>query len=247
MKKTLLFFSLLALSGCANHGSSQSKEKSVITVSAAASLKEALSDIEVTYEKAHPDIDIKFNYGASGSLSNQIKAGAPVDLFFSAAQNKVDDLVEAGTVKSDDQKTVLHNQLVAVSKNKLNGLSDLNNKAINKIAIGTPQAVPAGAYAKEALSKAQLWSPIKTKLVYTKDVRQALTYVQSENADVGIVYMTDAKNTELKQLPIDDELHQPITYPLALIKDSSINKAFYQYLQSDAAKKVYQSYGFITE
>ncbi|ULG74331.1 molybdate ABC transporter substrate-binding protein [Macrococcus brunensis] len=240
MKKTTLALSLLLLAGCSND---KPAEKAEITVSAAASLKDALSVIEKNYEKDY-DVDIKFNYGASGSLANQIKAGAPVDLFFSAAQSKVDDLVKAGTVKKENQQTILENKLVIVSKSDVKDLNSLKQASIKKIAVGTPETVPAGAYAKEALTKADTWQDVQKKIVFTKDVRQALTYVESGNTDAGIVYATDAKGTQLKQTDIQDALHSPITYPLALIKDNQSSHAFYDYLQSDAAKKVYQSYGF---
>lgn len=240
MKKTLLLTSLLLLSGCAASQTSE-QNRQTITVSAAASLQDVLGDLEEKYEKEHQNIDIKFNYGASGSLANQIKAGAPVDLFFSAAQDKVDNLVREGEIKKDKQKTVLANHLVVVSEENLTQLTDLKSKTISKIAIGTPETVPAGAYAKEALEKSHLWSLLKDKLVYTKDVRQALTYTETGNVDAAIVYSTDTKNADLV---IKDELHQPITYPLALIKENAENQQFYQYLQSETAKKVYESYGF---
>lgn len=240
MKKLIFIAAILLLTGCSHDESPERKE---ITVSAAASLKDALSVIEKDYEKTH-DVDIKFNYGASGALANQIKAGAPVDLFFSAAQSKVDDLVRAHVVKKENQQSVLENQLVLVSQSGMTDISNLKEASIKKIAVGTPATVPAGAYAKEALMKAGVWNLIDDKIIYTKDVRQALTYVETGNTDAGIVYTTDAKGTKLKQTPIDEALHSPITYPLALITDNQTARAFYEYLQSDAAKKVYQSYGF---
>ncbi len=252
MKKPLLIFlTCILLSGCGNQGkeSIKSDEKIIITVSAAASLKNTLNDIEKLYEAEHKHIDIKFNYGASGALAQQIMSGAPVDIFFSAAQDKVDDLVKNKAVDKEDTKSLLKNHLVLISEDKLTSLDNLQEEKIKKIALGNPELVPAGEYGKQALENKKLYQKVKSKLVLTKDVRQVLTYVETGNTEAGIIYTSDLKSTnKIKYtLKIQDDLHEPITYPIAKIKDTKYKKEteeLYQYLQNDQSKKVYQKYGF---
>lgn len=252
MKKTLLiFFACILLCACGNQEEGQVKkdEKIILTVSAAASLKNALNDIEKSYEAEHKNIDIKYNYGASGALAQQIMSGAPVDIFFSAAQNKVDDLVKNKAVDKEDTNALLKNHLVLISEYKLTSLDDLKEKKIKKIALGNPQLVPAGEYGKQALENKKLYQTLKSKFVFTKDVRQALTYVETGNTEAGIIYSSDlnSKNKIKNILKIQDNLHEPITYPIAKIKDTrhkQETEELYQYLQNEQSKKVYQKYGF---
>lgn len=252
MKKTFLIFIVcILLSGCVNQEKEQvrSQEKVILTVSAAASLKNALNDIEKSYEAEHKHVDIKFNYGASGALAQQIMSGAPVDIFFSAAQDKVDDLVKNKAVDKEDTKSLLKNHLVLITEEKLTSLDDLQQEKIKKIALGNPELVPVGEYGKQTLENKKLYQKVKSKLVLTKDVRQVLTYVETNNTEAGIVYTSDLKSTnKIKHtLKIQDDLHEPITYPIAKIKDTKHKKEteeLYQYLQNNQSKKVYQKYGF---
>lgn len=251
MKKIILLSSALLLSACSStvHTDKPHTKELTLTVSAAASLKDAMEKIEAAYEKEHPDVDIKYNFGASGALASQIKAGAPVDLFFSAAEDKMDDLTKAQLISKKEQTVLLKNQLVIVSRKKVDSLDDLKDKRFKKIAIGTPETVPAGSYAEETLKNNKLWLPLKDKLIYTKDVRQTLTYVDSDNTDAGFVYLTDALTTHLETYKVNDNLHMPIVYPLGIIKDSKHKQAasaFYHYLQNKQSQKTFKSYGFIT-
>lgn len=121
-----------------------------------------------------------------------------------------------------------------------------------KIALGTPESVPAGAYGKESLTNLSLWDKVKDKIVYGKDVRQVLSYVETGNVDAGVVYKTDALIS--KKVKIVDETkadtHSPIVYPLGIVKDTKHPKEakqFYDYLQTDEAMKVFEKYGFTAE
>ncbi|TDM12893.1 molybdate ABC transporter substrate-binding protein [Macrococcus lamae] len=234
---------IVLLTGC-------DSQKTTVTVSAAASLKDALGDIEKYYEKSHPNIDIVYNFGASGTLSNQIKAGAPVDLFFSASVKDMNKLIKNSDISKENTASLLKNRLVLISKKKHISPVHLTDSNIKRIAIGTPETVPAGIYAKSAINKLQLWSKVKNKIIYTKDVRQVLTYVESGNVDAGIVYYTDALPTSLETCAISNQLHEPITYPLGIVssaKDLKATQDFYHYLQNNQSKKVYRSYGFTVE
>jgi molybdate transport system substrate-binding protein len=264
----ILLFVLMFAAACTNNEStdqssdkketqtaSESKENVELTISAAASLKEAMDVIQQTYQEEHPEVRLKFNFGASGSLQQQISQGAPVDLFFSAAEDKFDLLVEEGNIAKEDGLDLLGNELVLVvpkEDQSIKAFEDLVKAEVNKISIGTPETVPAGKYAKESLEKMDIWKDVESKVVYAKDVRQVLSYVETGNVDAGIVYKTDALVSNKVEIvaSADPATHTPIIYPVGVIKDSEhyeAAKEFYEYLQSDDALKVFEEYGFSTK
>ncbi|WP_445253391.1 molybdate ABC transporter substrate-binding protein [Paenibacillus sp. FSL P2-0121] len=227
-------------------------KKTEIIVSAAASLQDSLDKIALLYEKKHPDIDLVFNYAASGTLQKQIEQGAPADLFFSAGDKQMNALVEGGLIS--DHKVLLKNQLVVVvpsdSKVKLTTITQLTDKAFKKVAVGQPESVPAGQYAQQSLTAKKVWDPLQSKLVFAKDVRQVLSYVETGNADAGFVYKTDAltsKKTKIA-LTVGPHVHKAINYPAGIVKSSKNQKAakeLYSYLQSKEANDIFVSYGFL--
>ncbi|MCY8105091.1 molybdate ABC transporter substrate-binding protein [Bacillus mojavensis] len=242
----------LLASGCSASQSSSDNEKEVtLTVSAAASAQDALEEIQKNYEKAHHNITIQDNFGSSGALQKQISQGAGADLFFSAAEDKFQKLVDDGDIAKKDSTDVVGNEIVlVVPKDGDSPVKSFDNLTDSeKIALGTPESVPAGAYGKESLTKLSLWDKIKDKIVYGKDVRQVLSYVETGNVDAGVVYKTDALIS--KKVKIVDEAkadtHSPIVYPLGIVKDTKHYKEakeFYDYLQTDEAMKVFEKYGF---
>jgi molybdate transport system substrate-binding protein len=266
---TILLFVLIFMWACSNSQStdqSSNKEESQsvadekehvgLTISAAASLKDAMDVIQKTYQEEHPEITLQFNFGGSGSLQQQISQGAPVDLFFSAAEDKFDLLVEEGNIAKKDRVDLLGNELVLVVPKKeqpsITGFQDLAKEDVDKISIGTPESVPAGKYGKESLEKMDLWKDVESKVVYAKDVRQVLSYVETGNVAAGIVYKTDALVSDKVNIvaTADPATHTPIIYPVGIIKDSKnfeAAKEFYSYLQSDDALKVFEKYGFTTK
>ncbi len=231
------------------------KENVELTISAAASLKEAMDVIGHTYQEEHPGVRLKFNFGASGSLQQQISQGAPIDLFFSAAEDKFDLLVEKGNIASEDGVDLLGNELVLIipkANQSIKNFEDLIKKEVNKLSIGTPETVPAGKYAKETLEKMDIWQEVQSKVVYAKDVRQVLTYVETGNVDAGIVYKTDALVSDKVEIAAsaDPATHTPIIYSVGIIKDSKQYEAardFYEYLQNNNALKVFEEYGFTSK
>ncbi|MEK3856233.1 molybdate ABC transporter substrate-binding protein [Cytobacillus sp. FSL H8-0458] len=263
-KQYLFFFSLmvlfLSLAGCSNSdlpkNTGEDKregagEKVELTISAAASLQDALTEIETRFEKEHPNVLINFNFGASGSLQQQISQGAPADLFFSAAEDKFDKLVNDGLIEENNGIDLVGNELVLVvpkkSALKIKSFSDLTNA--DKLSIGTPESVPAGKYAKELLEKMDIWNNIEEKVVPAKDVRQVLTYVETNNVDAGIVYKTDALISEKVDMvdTADENTLNPIIYPLGVIKDTSHPEEanlFYDYLQNEISMGIFEEYGF---
>jgi molybdate transport system substrate-binding protein len=263
-KKSLLLsiviFCLL-LAGCSNAGNAQAPapqdtkasapvaQKELI-VSAAASLKNPMTEIKKVYEEKNPGIKLTFNFGSSGSLQTQIEQGAPADIFLSAGASQMDALEKKNLLTSGTRTDFVANDLVLVvglNNTTIKSFQDLTKA--DKISIGTPESVPAGKYAQEALTKMKLWDSLKPKMVLGKDVTAVLTYVESENVQAGIVYGSDAHESQKVKVvaaaPADS--HSPIIYPGAVIassKNQDEAKAFLQYIASPDAQAILVKYGF---
>ncbi len=225
-----------------------------LTVSVAASLQEAMKAIKPLYEQQSPQINIVYNLGSSGSLQYQIERGAPVDVFISAAPKQMNALEEKGFLLEDTREKLLKNQVVLISLKEKNNIAEFQNLTdinVQKIAIGNPEIVPGGQYAKEVLMTFQLSDKLTSKFVLAKDVRQVLFYVETGNVDAGLVYATDAKISERVKVvaTAPENSHSPIIYPVAVVKSSQYPeeaKAFIQFLLSKLAQKIFEKYGFTT-
>ena len=224
-----------------------------VTVSAAASLTDALKQIAAIYEKQSGD-KIIFNFGASSTLAQQIEAGAPVDIFFSADEAQMDRLEKDQLINPATRKDLLSNSLVVIvpsdSALPIKSAGDLANTAVKQIALADPKAVPAGVYAKAWLTKLQLWPAIEPKVIPTENVRAALAAVASGNVGAGVVYKTDAAIS--RKVKIAYEVPRAdgpdIRYPVALERDSpqpAAAKKFLDYLSSGEAGQVFGQYGFL--
>lgn len=216
-----------------------------ITVSAAASLKEVMGDLIKKFEGENKGVKVNINLGGSGALKNQIIAGAPVDLVFFASQKDLKDLDKKGLVEKDYQGDILKNRLIVAGRSNINSLEDLIG---SKVAIGTPETVPAGKYAKEAFINSKILEKIENDIVYAKDVRSAAQYVDLYEVDFSLIYKTDAKvlkNSEIVYI-VPEELHSPIVYSYGIIKDRASEEVvkFYEFLASETAKKYYEKYNF---
>jgi len=230
------------------------QENIQLTVSAAASLKEALGEITPLYSKAKSNVAIRNNFGSSGNLQQQIINGAPVDVFISAASKQMDELQKKDLIIADTRRDLLSNRIVLIvpaDKSDAKELKDLTNASIERIAIGDPRSVPVGQYAEQALTKLELWQDVQSKFVLGNNVRQVLQFVESGNAQAGIVYATDAKtSTKVKVVQvIDAKLHKPIVYPIAVIQKSTNQpsaKSYLEFLSSEPAKTIFEKYGFST-
>ena len=239
---------LLTIGGC----QLVKTHSNTLTVSAAISLTDALENIKSLYRQSYPNITITYNFGASGSLQQQIEQGAPADIFISAASKQMDALQQKSLLITETRTNLLANTLVLITpKNNSIILSfqNLINPKVNKIAIGEPKSVPAGQYSQELLTNLKIFDKIKPKIVYSNNVRQVLTYVETGNVDAGIVYITDAKQSKRVQVVATAaaNLHSPIVYPVAVLKrskDPAIARKFVQFLSSDRARAVFEKYGF---
>lgn len=223
-----------------------------LTVSAAVSLQNVLEEVKQDYAKLQPKVKIIYNFGASGALQQQIEQGADVDIFISAAAKQMDALQSKNLLLSGTRKNLLGNQVVLIVPNNTQGISsftDLQSDRITKIALGEPNSVPAGKYAQEILSYLNILEATKKKLVFAKDVHQVLSYVETENVDAGIVYITDAKQSKLVRIiaTAAAKSHSPVIYPIAVIQSSkNVDRArsFTDFLLSKQASNIYQEYGF---
>ncbi|MFW6296402.1 MAG: molybdate ABC transporter substrate-binding protein [Halothece sp.] len=268
IRKTVSFLSIgilssLLLVGCnpPNNvqvgNSSQANPSTQLTVSAAASLKEAMEEIKKLYQEEYPDRDIIYNFGSSGSLQRQIEQGAPVDVFISAAVDKMDTLEEQGLILTGSRRDLLKNQMVLVTSAsnqtelKLSDFKDLTTEGVTKVALGEPESVPAGKYAQQVLTSFKIAEQVNSKAVYGKDVRQILNYVATGNVDAGIIYYTDAQvSDDLKIVATAPETtHSPVIYPIAVIQDSDAPEAaseLVEFLETPAAQAVFEEYGFVS-
>ena len=255
----LFMFLVLAVTGCGGTAEKAvptpegpTDEAVEINISAAASLTDALTEIQTEYAKESNAI-LQFNFGASGALQKQIEEGAPCDLFVSASKANMDVLEAEGLIEKESRKDILGNTLTLIAaaekKDAATGYEALASSDIASISIGTPETVPAGKYAQQALQNLGIWDQIQGKIVFAKDVKQVLEYVDTGNVDCGLVYKTDAlaMKTGAAVMDLPEDSHDPIVYPAALVKDSGQYEAavkFYDFLQTDYAKGVFEKYGF---
>lgn len=220
-----------------------------LTVSAAASLKPALEELRTEFEKS--GVRVVFNFGASGALQQQIVNGAPVDVFLSAAVRPMDDLERAGLLVEGTRRVVAGNTIVVIApRDRVEPRTIEGLASVGMVAIGEPASVPAGAYAMEVFRYFGLVEALKGRLVFGKDVRQVLVYVETGEVGAGVVYASDVKGVGgirvVGTAPPDS--HRPVEYPGGVVKGSPHSREaekFLEFLTSDLARGVFQRRGFV--
>ena len=250
---TTLF--IISATGCSQKTKdvSDDNKQITLTISAAASLKDSMEEIKTLFTKDKPNVKLTYNFGASGTLEQQIEQGAEADIFISAAPKQMDSLKDKSLIQEDSRVNLLGNKVVLIvpkdSSLSLTAFSDVQNATVKKIALGEAKSVPAGQYAEQVFTKLNILDNVKNKAVYGKDVKEVLTWTESGNADAGVVYETDAKtSTKVKiicEAPADS--YSPVLYPAAVLKDSKNAddaNEFLKYLSSDKSKAVFEKYGF---
>jgi molybdate transport system substrate-binding protein len=223
------------------------------TIFAAASLKNALDEIVVGFDKEKNTKAI-VSYGASSALAKQIESGAPADIFISADLDWMDYLEKKGLVAPGTRKDLLGNRLVLIAPAKqpmklrpAPGFPISAALKNGRIALAEPNSVPAGKYAKTAFEKLGVWDQISGKVAAAENVRAALLLVARGEAPLGVVYQTDA-NSEPNVMvagvfPADS--HPPIVYPVAALKGAKAAAApFLEFLASPASRRVFEKHGF---
>ncbi len=254
----LLVIGCNSLSSIRLENPSNANQLTQLTVSAAASIKNVIEEIEPLYQQEHPETEIIYNFGSSGSLQWQIEQGAPVDVFISAASKQMNALEKQNLLLTETRRDLFKNQMVLVTsetnaKNnpKFDNFEDLTSKEITTIALGEPESVPAGKYAQEVLTSFKIDRVVNSKAVYGKDVRQVLNYVATGNADAGIVYRTDVRVADNVTIvtTAPENTHSPVIYPIAVIKDSDQPEAatdLIEFFTTPEAQAVFKKYGFVT-
>ncbi|WP_321417497.1 molybdate ABC transporter substrate-binding protein [uncultured Methanomethylovorans sp.] len=224
-----------------------------ITVSAAASLTEAFTDMETEFEAENPDIDVVCNFAASGTLRTQIEGGAPVDVFASAAEDQMDTLASKGFIYNDTREDFAKNSLVMIVPKGntlgLTGMQDLTKSEVEKISIGNPDTVPAGKYAKEGLTIAGLWDSVSNKTLLAENVKQALVYVETGEAEAGFVFSTDASSAKNGSIEVITSVPvtTPITYPIAIVSSTQHeedSQLFIDFVTGEKGESILEQYGF---
>jgi molybdate transport system substrate-binding protein len=225
-------------------------------VSAAASLTDALTEINALYMRKHKNVIITPNFASSGTLQKQIEQGAPCDLFISAAADQMDALERADLLLGGTRKNILKNRVVLVvpddSTLGIASFADLVREEVKKIAIGDPKSVPAGAYGQQAFDELGITAKIQSKLVLASDVRQVLSYVETGNVDAGVVYSTDTVASTGVRIAASgpESVNARIAYPIAVIKashDPEAAKAYEDFLFSSEATAVLEKNGFAVQ
>lgn len=224
-----------------------------LTILAAASLKDVTGELAKMYKEIEPNVELTFSYGASGALQTQIEEGAPADIFLSAATKQMDALDEGGFLLDGTKKDLLINKVVLImpkeSTLSLKEFQDVGTDSVKSIALGEPESVPCGQYAKEVFTNLNIWDTVKEKANYGSDVKQVLTWVESSEVDCGVVYATDAIISDKVSIvcKAPEGSHNAITYPVAVTKSSTNPneaKAFLDFLFTKEASKVFEQYGF---
>lgn len=226
-----------------------------ILVAAAASLKNAYEDELIPmFEEQYPGVTVEGTYDSSGKLQTQIEEGLEADVFMSAATKQMKALDEEGMIASDTIVNLLENKIVLIvpagSDSQIDSFEKIGDAA--SIALGDPESVPAGQYAKEALTNLSVWDSIQDKVSFGTNVTEVLNQVAAANADAGIVYATDAASmadqvTVVAEAP-EGSLEKKVIYPVAVVKATTHEdaaKAFVDFLQTPDAIKVFESYGFV--
>jgi len=225
-----------------------------LTIYAAASTIGAMEPLEKLWSHAHSR-KLRVVYGSSGALARQISLGAPAHVYFSANPRWIDYLTDKKQLRAESRKTVLKNSLalIASAGAKRTPIVDLGDDILrllgsgSRLALGDPRHVPAGRYAREALTSLGIWNALAPRSARTRNVRLALALVQRGETPLGIVYRTDARNDEtvrvLATFPAD--LHSPIVYQAAATATHHPDTdAFLAFLTSSRAAQLYRDAGF---
>lgn len=223
----------------------------------AASLSNAMEEIQKDFNETYPDVEILYNADSSGTLQTQIEEGARCDIFFSAADKQMNALVDENLAKKDTVEDILENKVVLIKpkdgETKVTGFENITDAA--NIALAG-DSVPVGQYAREIFDNLGITDEVnKMEINEGKNVSEVLAAVSEGSNEIGIVYATDAASVADKvdviaEAPAD-ALKTPVLYPVGLIEDKEASEddtaaaeAFLEYIKSDDTMKVFEKYGF---
>lgn len=233
--------------------STQQPSTVTLTVSAGTGLRPVLEDVQKVYKHAASDLNINYNFAASGVLTRQIEQGARIDIFISASSENMNQLQRQGLLLEGTRQNLIKSRVALIASTSTNGISsfqDLTKPIVKKITIGEPRSVPLGMYAQEVFKYLGIFEQVKPKLVYTRSALEILNFVAIANVDVGIVHDTNVKaSSQVKIVEIAPEAsHSPVIYPVAILlknyKNLMAAKSFVLFLFSKQAKVLYGKYGY---
>jgi molybdate transport system substrate-binding protein len=249
LQRIALGLVLAALAGAAPAAAQE------VIFSAAISMKDAVEDLGRKFSAARPGLVLRYNLGSSGELQKQIEAGAPVDLFISAAQRQMDELQQKNLIAVASRRNFARNVLTVIkpagSTIDLTKPADLVAPRVTRIVIGNPRTVPVGQYSEESLKALGLWERVQPKLVLAENVRQALDYVARGEVDAGFVYTTDAairRDQVVEAFRPSEDTYRPVVYPVAVVaasKHQAVAQVFIDLLTGPEGQSVLARFGFL--
>jgi len=235
-------------------GGSEAAGARALTVSAASSLKNVMTEIGKAFDAA-TGYTTTFNFEASGTLQKQIEGGAPVDVFASAAPKQVNALKDQNLVDAASIRDFAGNQIALVvpadSTLGLTSFQDLTKDTVKKIGYGDPKAAPHGVAAEEVLASLGILDQVKPKVVYAQNVSQALSYITSGEVDAGIIFTTEAMagGDKVKVVATADQAwYTPVAYPIVLVNASKVKdlgQDFIDFVTGPEGQAILATYGFL--
>lgn len=221
-----------------------------LTVSAASNLQPAFTELGVLFEK-QSGTRVSFNFGATGSLAQQIAQGAPVDLFAAADRATVDDLAQRGFILNDSVEVYVIGRIAIYTRADrslpIQSMADLSNPAVQRIAIANPARAPYGVAAREALQNTGLWNALEAKIILADNIQQTQQYADTGSVDVAITALSLASGSKGKWSLIPSNLHKPIEQALGIVKASANERAargFAAFVMSAESQAILKQYGY---
>ena len=229
-----------------------------IKVAVAANVSYAIDDLKQEFNKLHPNIKVKVTLGSSGKLATQITYGAPYEIFMSANM-KYPNLLYKNNIAITKPIIYARGSLALLSnksQNFANGMKLLKDKSIVKIAVGNPKTAPYGKAADEAMKNAKIYKDVKKKLVYGESISQTISYTVTAT-DIGIIAKSSLYSKKMARFKkginykeVDSKLYTPINQGIVILKDGKNNtevEAFYNFILSKKAKKIFENFGYIVK
>lgn len=222
-----------------------------LTVAAAADLTLAFKEIGENFEKS-TGCKVTITFGSTGTTAQQIENGAPYDVFASADEKVIEDLITKNKIISDSKQLYAIGRVgLATSVNssvQVKELNDLLKPEVKKIAIANPDHAPYGLAAKQALESAGIWDQVKDKMVYGKNIQDTLTLITTGNADAGFIALSIYNKDEVNFELVDDKLHKPLRQAMGIIngtKNEELAKLFINYVNGEEGQPIMKKYGFV--
>jgi molybdate transport system substrate-binding protein len=249
-RETRLLIGILLTFGCTNREHLSAPKAQPLRVAAASDLQSVLPLLAERFEREHK-IRVEFTTGASGQLTQQVRQGAPFDLFLSANRKFVDDLASEGVILRESVKAYARGTLVLVIHPAANvgirEIASLKAPAIKKIALANPDLAPYGLAGKQALERSGLWADLEPKIVRSETVRQALQFVETGNAEAGFVGRANVDSSKVRVVELAPELYDPIVQGMGVVARSptrSNAEAFEDFLLSESGQAILADFGF---